>query len=104
MGEKKQTVAVNMGCGSERDNVVSSLVFIHESISKAMTLLKRNTGKRTYVTPRHYLDFIKQYTSIWNEKQAELEEGRDHLRAGLKKLKETQRSVAKLKEELKVKG
>jgi len=89
-----------MGSGSERDNVVSSLVFIHESIFKAMVLLKRNTGKRTYVTPRHYLDFIKQYSSIWREKRDELEEGRNHLTAGLKKLKETQEQVSKMKVEL----
>merc|ERR1712130_1090885 len=102
--EKKQTVAINRGCGSERDNVVNSLVFIHQSIGKTMVILKRNTGKRTYVTPRHYLDFIKQYSSLWAEKETELMEGMNHLTKGLKKLKDTQKNVAKLQVSLKEKG
>merc|ERR1712087_906862 len=41
---------MQMGSGTERDNVVSTLVYVHESVGKVMVMLKRNTGKRSYVT------------------------------------------------------
>jgi dynein heavy chain 1 len=93
----------NMGSGTERDNVVSSLVYVHESVQKAMIMLARNTNKRTYVTPRHYLDFINHYAKMSNDKRKELEEQQVHLRSGLRKLVDTQKDVAVLKEELKKK-
>jgi dynein heavy chain 1 len=92
-----------MGSLSERDCVVSTLVFIHESVYKACVMLARNTGKRSYVTPRHYLDFIKQYKSLSEEKYNELTESKHHLTVGLKKLKDTQKQVARLREQLKEK-
>eukprot|EP00463_Aulacantha_scolymantha_P006667 TRINITY_DN874_c0_g1_i1.p1 TRINITY_DN874_c0_g1~~TRINITY_DN874_c0_g1_i1.p1 ORF type:complete len:366 (+),score=68.80 TRINITY_DN874_c0_g1_i1:174-1271(+) len=79
-------IKINRGCGTERDNVVNSLVYIHETVFKAMEMLARNTNKRTYVTPRHYLDFINQYASLSKTKREELEEGKMHLSRGLKKL------------------
>merc|ERR1712083_301252 len=63
-------------------------------------MLKRNTGKRSYVTPRHYLDFIKQYSQLSRTKREELEEGKMHLSKGLTKLIETKEEVAKMKIEL----
>merc|ERR1712228_730309 len=65
---------MQMGSGTERDNVVSTLVYIHQSVGLAMIMLKRNTGKRSYVTPRHYLDFINQYASLSKSKREELAE------------------------------
>jgi dynein heavy chain 1 len=70
------------GSGTERDNVVSTLVYIHQSVGLAMIMLKRNTGKRSYVTPRHYLDFINQYASLSKSKREELEEGKMHFDKG----------------------
>merc|ERR1712025_1298958 len=86
-----------------RDNVVSTLVYVHESVYKAMLMLARNTNKRTYVTPRHYLDFINQYASLSKQKREELEEGKMHLSKGLKKLIDTKEEVAKMKIELQAK-
>merc|ERR1712226_841023 len=94
---------MQMGSGTERDNVVSTLVYIHQSVGKAMIMLKRNTGKRSYVTPRHYLDFINQYAALSKAKREELEEGKMHLSKGLKKLIETIEEVAQMKIELQAK-
>jgi len=79
-------------------------VYIHESVQQAMVhLAKTHAGRSTYVTPRHYLDFIKQYAGLFNEKRGQLEEQQKHLNTGLRKLRETQEEVLKMKEALTLK-
>jgi dynein heavy chain 1 len=92
------------GKGTQREAVVSSLVFVHQSVHQTMQQVARQHGGRAaYVTPRHYLDFIKQYSTLFGEKRAQLEEQQRHLNNGLRKLRETQDQVARLGEELKKK-
>ena len=93
-GEKPKML---QGSGTERDNVVSTLVYVHESVGKAMQMLARNTNRRTYITPRHFLDFISHYQKLSGDKRSELEENQFHLTSGLRKLNETQTQVASLK-------
>jgi len=90
---------------TQREAVVRSLVYVHESVQKAMLqFAKQNSGRATYVTPRHYLDFIKHYSALFKEKREQLEEQQRHLNSGLKKLRETQEEVLKLKGALTVKN
>lgn len=55
------------------------------------------------VTPRHFLDFINQFTKMLTEKRSELQEQQIHLNIGLKKIKETVQQVDDLRKELAVK-
>lgn len=98
--ETENKPKMEMGCGSERDNIVNSLVFVHETVIKACQALARNTNRRTYVTPRHFLDFISHYAKMSDKKREELEEQQRHLKGGLRKLVETQEEVAVLKQSL----
>ncbi|EFA77050.1 cytoplasmic dynein heavy chain [Heterostelium album PN500] len=96
---------------THRDAVVSSLVYIHQTIGEANARLLRKQGRQNYVTPRHYLDFINQVVLLINEKREQLEEEQLHLNIGLKKLRDTEQqvkdlqvSLAQKKNELEVKN
>lgn len=56
---------------------------------QANSRLSKRGGYTVAITPRHYLDFIKQYASLFYEKRSELEEQQLHLNVGLRKIKET---------------
>ena len=89
---------------TERDAVVSTLVYVHTSVAKANAhLASTSNGRSSYVTPRHYLDFLKHYQSLFTSKRAALEEQQRHLNTGLRKLKETQEEVSKLQDALREK-
>ena len=89
---------------TERDAVVSTLVYVHTSVQKAGAHLAATSHGRTlYVTPRHYLDFLAHYHALFNGKRAALEEQQRHLNTGLRKLKETAEEVAVLQDALREK-
>lgn len=75
--------------------VVGTLVNIHESVAAANTQLEKQ-GKRNYVTPRHYLDFISHIVGMISRKREAISAQQSHLDMGLKKLEETEAEVKKL--------
>jgi len=81
---------------TQRDAVVSSMVFMHDTIRKANAHIARRQGRQNYISPRHFLDFIQHYVSLYAEKKAELEDQQLHLNIGLRKLTDTQEQVAQL--------
>ncbi|KAJ0425536.1 dynein heavy chain, cytoplasmic [Aspergillus carlsbadensis] len=82
---------------SHRDTVVNSMVYIHYSLQKFNQRLQKQQGKITYLTPRHYLDFVAQYVKLFNEKREDLEEQQRHLNVGLEKLRDTVEKVSELR-------
>ncbi|KMU87922.1 dynein heavy chain [Coccidioides immitis H538.4] len=85
---------------SHRDTVVNSMVYIHYSLHRFNQRLHKQQGKTTYLTPRHYLDFVAQYVRLFNEKREDLEEQQRHLNVGLEKLRETVDKVRDLRASL----
>ncbi|EEP80390.1 dynein heavy chain [Uncinocarpus reesii 1704] len=85
---------------SHRDTVVNSMVYIHYSLQRFNQRLHKQQGKVTYLTPRHYLDFVAQYVRLFNEKREDLEEQQRHLNVGLEKLRETVDKVRDLRASL----
>ncbi|KAL3472098.1 dynein heavy chain, cytoplasmic [Aspergillus californicus] len=85
---------------SHRDAVVNSMVYIHYSLQRFNQRLLKQQGKTTYLTPRHYLDFVAQYVSLFNEKREDLEEQQRHLNVGLEKLRDTVEKVSDLRASL----
>jgi len=81
-----------------REAVVSSIVFVHESVTalnKALSTAHAG-AKSTHNTPRHFLDFIRQYSKLFHEQRSLLEEQQRHLTTGLRKLTDTSSEVLKL--------
>ncbi|KAH1445767.1 hypothetical protein KXX68_006905 [Aspergillus fumigatus] len=83
-----------------RDAVVNSMVYIHYSLQRFNQRLQKQQGKTTFLTPRHYLDFVAQYVKLFNEKREDLEEQQRHLNVGLEKLRDTVDKVSDLRASL----
>lgn len=85
---------------SHRDTIVNAMVFIHHSIHGFNRRLYRQQGRATYLTPRHFLDFVSQYNKLYNRKREDLEDQQRHLNVGLEQLKETAEKVKELRRSL----
>ena len=85
---------------SHRDAVVNTMVYIHYSLQNFNQRLQKQQGRTTYLTPRHYLDFVAQYVKLFNEKREDLEEQQRHLNVGLEKLLDTVDKVSDLRASL----
>ncbi|KAG6366173.1 hypothetical protein INS49_000349 [Diaporthe citri] len=85
---------------SHRESVVNSMVYIHYSLQRFNVKLLKQQGKVTFLTPRHFLDFVAQYVKLYNEKREDLEEQQRHLNVGLEKLRDTVDKVRDLRESL----
>ncbi|ORZ40908.1 dynein heavy chain [Catenaria anguillulae PL171] len=88
---------------SYRDSVLNAFVHIHQSVHHVNQRLAKRQGRYNYCTPRHYLDFIRHYVRLFNEKREELEEQQRHLNVGLDKLNDTVKQVEELRGSLAVK-
>lgn len=85
---------------SHRETVVNAMVYIHYSLHTFNKKLQKQQNKTTYLTPRHFLDFVAQYVKLYNEKREDLEEQQRHLNVGLDKLRETVDKVRDLRASL----
>lgn len=85
-----------------KDAVVTTLVNIHESVATINMQLEK-LGKRNYVTPRHYLDFISHIVGMITRKRDAIASQQSHLDIGLKKLEETEAEVKNLQAVLETK-
>ncbi|KAJ9300682.1 hypothetical protein DTO271G3_1846 [Paecilomyces variotii] len=85
---------------SHRETVVNSMVYIHYSLQRFNKRLQKQQGRVTFLTPRHYLDFVAQYVKLFNEKREDLEEQQRHLNVGLEKLRDTVDKVRDLRASL----
>lgn len=83
-----------------RDIVVNSMVHVHYSLRDFNKQLLKQQNISTYLTPRHFLDFVAQFVQLFNEKREELEEQQRHLNIGLEKLRATVEKVSDLRASL----
>ncbi|KAK3319356.1 dynein heavy chain, N-terminal region 1-domain-containing protein [Apodospora peruviana] len=82
---------------SHREAVVNSMVYIHYSLQRFNEKLLKQQGRVTYLTPRHFLDFLNQYVKLYTEKRDDLEDQQRHLNVGLEKLRDTVDKVRDLR-------
>eukprot|EP01061_Rhynchopus_euleeides_P030593 TRINITY_DN5081_c0_g1_i1.p1 TRINITY_DN5081_c0_g1~~TRINITY_DN5081_c0_g1_i1.p1 ORF type:complete len:4809 (+),score=2467.50 TRINITY_DN5081_c0_g1_i1:97-14523(+) len=81
--------------------LVTSIVKMHHHINGVNDKLKRKgAGRGTFITPRHYLDFILQFKVLYKEKREQVLDQQMHLNHGLQKLDDTTSQVNTLKAEL----
>lgn len=85
---------------SHRNAVVNAFVHVHKSMYDMNARLARRQGRENVCTPRHYLDFVNHFVSIFTEKRDELEEQQRHLNVGLDKLHDTVTQVEQLRKDL----
>ena len=85
---------------SHRNTIINAMVYIHHSIHKTNQRLEKQQGVVTYLTPRHYLDFVAQFAKLFQEKREDLEDQQRHLNVGLEKLRDTVDKVRDLRTSL----
>ena len=85
---------------SHRNAVVNAMVYVHHSLRHFNNRLSKQQGRTTFITPRHFLDFVAQCVRLLNEKREDLEEQQRHLNVGLEKLRDTVDKVRDLRASL----
>ena len=50
---------------SHREAVINAFVYVHQTLHQANERLAKKGGRVMAITPRHYLDFINHYVSMW---------------------------------------
>jgi len=85
---------------SHREAVVNAMVHFHHSLHATNERLFKQQEKVTYLTPRHFLDFVDQFSKLHTEKRDDLEEQQRHINVGLDKLRDTKEKVKQLNLEL----
>lgn len=91
-----------LGTDQERSVIERFLPFSFESVNKATVEFRKKEHRYVYTTPKSYLELIKLYGSLLEDKRDDASAAIQRLENGLKKLRETSESVAKLEEDLKV--
>eukprot|EP00730_Choanoeca_flexa_P004836 TRINITY_DN11816_c0_g3_i1.p1 TRINITY_DN11816_c0_g3~~TRINITY_DN11816_c0_g3_i1.p1 ORF type:complete len:1768 (+),score=556.53 TRINITY_DN11816_c0_g3_i1:318-5306(+) len=76
-----------------RTAVVNACAYVHQASQLAARRLLKREGRSTVITPRHFLEFVNQMTSIYNTKRGELEQQQLHLNVGLEKIAATFQAV-----------
>jgi len=89
---------------THRDAINNAFVYVHQTLHKMYERLRKRNQQATYITPRHYLDFINQYVKLFHEKCSELQEEQRHLTVGLNRINETVEQVEEMQASLKVKS
>eukprot|EP01065_Artemidia_motanka_P046736 TRINITY_DN7156_c0_g1_i1.p1 TRINITY_DN7156_c0_g1~~TRINITY_DN7156_c0_g1_i1.p1 ORF type:complete len:4841 (+),score=1881.44 TRINITY_DN7156_c0_g1_i1:123-14645(+) len=81
--------------------LASSIVRFHHHVVNVNDKLRRKgAGRGTFITPRHYLDFIQQFKALYKEKRGDVQEQQMHLNTGLSKLEDTAKAVGELRTQL----
>ncbi|PIO76653.1 putative ATP synthase F1, delta subunit [Teladorsagia circumcincta] len=87
-----------------RHAVINTLVHCHKSVQKLNEQEQKRGHRVMLVTPRHFLDLIKHFMSLFHEKRRDLEEEKVHLNIGLNKIRETEEQVKELQKSLTLKS
>ena len=82
------------------DALVAAIVQAHKEVKELNLRFAKSAQKFNYITPRDFLDFIKHYVELFDQKKSELEEQQIHLNGGLSTLAETNNGVRKMEESL----
>ena len=86
-----------------RDAINNAFVYVHQTLHKIYERMGKRNQPVTYITPRHYLDFINNYVKLFHEKCSELQEEQRHLTVGLNRINETGEQVEEMQCSLKIK-
>lgn len=89
---------------THRDAINNAFVYVHQTLHKIYERMRKRNQPVTYITPRHYLDFINQYVKLFHEKCSELQEEQRHLTVGLNRINETVEQVEEMQSSLKIKS
>ena len=76
-----------------QDGLAKVISFMHSSATTMALKMRDERRRMFYLTPTHYMDLMKEYLRIKNEKTKELELIKNKLSTGLLKFKETEKKA-----------
>ncbi|GKT18972.1 Dynein axonemal heavy chain 1, partial [Aduncisulcus paluster] len=79
--------------------IVDSFVYMHRSVEKLSVRYKKETNRSTHITPTSFLELLKLFSKLIEERSTYLTQQRRRYDAGLEKLAFTAKLVAKLQSE-----
>eukprot|EP01028_Stygiella_incarcerata_P008770 TRINITY_DN39309_c0_g2_i1.p1 TRINITY_DN39309_c0_g2~~TRINITY_DN39309_c0_g2_i1.p1 ORF type:complete len:4682 (+),score=1220.36 TRINITY_DN39309_c0_g2_i1:150-14195(+) len=85
---------------SLHDAVACAMVDFHQMTKKATRSLRQRQDMHFHLSPRHFLDAIRHFRSLYKEKSNSLVDQQVHMNRGLSKLFEAEKEVAELREHL----
>ncbi|KAK3924935.1 Dynein heavy chain 10, axonemal [Frankliniella fusca] len=85
-----------------KDSIVEHVVHTHESVREYCQDYLVKLRRKTYVTPKHYLDFIKVYLQQLDIRAAEIDQQCDRLKGGMVKMHEASAELDILNKRLEV--
>ena len=83
-----------------RKSLAEMCMVIHTSVEEEADIFYGELRRRIYTTPKSYLDLINLYLNTLDQKRYEYNINRNRLATGLKKLNDTNKSIAELKVKL----
>jgi dynein heavy chain len=83
-----------------RKSLAEMCMVIHTSVEEEAENFYGELRRRVYTTPKSYLDLISLYLNTLDNKRYEYNINRNRLATGLKKLNDTNKSIAELKVKL----
>lgn len=83
-----------------RLSLAEMCMVIHTSVEEESERFFGELRRRVYTTPKSYLDLINLYLSTLDQKRYEYNVNRNRLATGLKKLNDTNKSIAELRVKL----
>lgn len=86
-----------------KDVVAKTFVILHQIASDHNQSLAKCGRPSTYLTPRNFLDMIRQFLVLYEEKKDEMEDQQRHINMGLEKLHATVDQVSQLRASLAIK-
>jgi len=89
---------------SLRQPIIEFFPFSYEAVNQLSQTYIQEERRFAYSTPKSFLELLKLYVIMLEQKVDSLEDKKQRLSSGLIKLRNTQESVANLEEELKVKA
>ena len=102
LGDNMHTGEKGATRGKVRMAIEKFLPYSFEAVNDMTHEFKRVERRFVYTTPKSFLELLKLYNSLLDEKHAEAQAQISRLDNGLKKLRETSEGVAKLEEDLKI--
>lgn len=83
-----------------RKSLSEMCMLIHTTVEDVSDQFFAQLRRRVYTTPKSYLDLINLYLSTLDQKRVEYNINRSRLANGLKKLNDTNKSIAELRVKL----
>ncbi|XP_050426983.1 dynein axonemal heavy chain 10-like [Adelges cooleyi] len=83
-----------------RESIENHVVYTHQSMSGYTLDFQLKLRRKSYLTPKHYLDFITLYLTLVDEREVSITQQCERLLVGLRKIDEAEAQLAVLNRQL----